>query len=208
VQRRAVLGALLLTALGVALGATVFRTDVARVKGLGQPPPPVREQNLDGNRSIRVHEQGRVVAAPAAPASPWSSYSGLSIGGNSDPVLADPSAVIDLTSLGASVAPGKLAYISLIVEYVSATGTNCNAASGGSIVYALDNCRARRRRLSRRCSRCVLPRGRRRASSAPPRHGRQQRRSRRPERERLLRELGGSDERREGPEHGLSLRSG
>ena len=138
-QRRAVLGALLFIALGVALGATVFRTDIARATGLAQPPQPVREQNLDGNGNIRVHEQGTVDAAPAAPASPWSSYSGLAIGGNSDPVLADPSAVIDLTSLGASVAPGKLAYISLIVEYVSAADTNCDAASGGAIVYALDN---------------------------------------------------------------------
>ena len=31
------------------------------------------------------------------------------------------------------------AYISLIVEYVPDTDANCDAASGGSIVYAVDN---------------------------------------------------------------------
>ena len=137
-QRRAVLGALLLVGLGVVLGSTVFRTDIARATGLAQPPKPVREQNLDGSGNIRVHEQGIVAARPAAPSSPWSAYEGLSIG-TGGITLAGPRDVIDLTSLSASVSPGSLAYISLIVEYVAATASDCSGASGGSIVYAVDN---------------------------------------------------------------------
>ena len=52
-------------------------------------------------------------------------------------MLAGPSDASDLTSLSASVSPGSLAYISLIVEYVPDTATG--GASGGSIVYAVDN---------------------------------------------------------------------
>lgn len=137
-QRHAVIGALLLVGLGVALGATVFRTDIARATGLAQPAQPVREQNLDGNGNIKVHEQGTVPTQVLAPSSPWSDYEGLSIG-DGDAVLAGPSSVVDLTSLSASVSPGEQAYISLIVEYVADTDTNCIAASGGSIVYAVDN---------------------------------------------------------------------
>jgi hypothetical protein len=65
-KRRAVIGALLLVGLGVVLGTTVFRTDIAQATGLAQSvtvnnttsnPVPVREQNLDGS-NIRVHEEG------------------------------------------------------------------------------------------------------------------------------------------------------
>jgi hypothetical protein len=144
-QRRAIIGAVLLVGLGVVLGTTVLRTDIAQATGLAQPPQPVREKNLDGNGNIRVHEQGRVrvqgtVSARAvAPASPWSDSEGLTIGGNSDALLAGPNTTIDLTSFGTSVSPGDHAYVSLIVEYVPDTATNCSAASGGAIVYALDN---------------------------------------------------------------------
>jgi len=67
-QKRATIGGLLLVALGVILGATVFRTDIARATGLASGPTvtvvntpaqavPVREQNLDGG-NIKVHEEG------------------------------------------------------------------------------------------------------------------------------------------------------
>jgi hypothetical protein len=67
-RRNATIGALLLIAVGVALGATVFRTDIAQATGLAQAvtvdntaanPVPVREQNLDSG-SIKVREQGTV----------------------------------------------------------------------------------------------------------------------------------------------------
>ena len=105
---------------------------------MAQPPQPVREQNLDGNGNIKVHDQGTVSARVLAPESPWSVYQGLGIG-TGDALFAGPAAVIDLTSLSASVSPGEQAYISLIVEYVPDTDTNCSAASGGSIPYAVDN---------------------------------------------------------------------
>jgi hypothetical protein len=67
VRRRATIGALLLIVVGIALGATVFRTDIAQATGLAQAvtvdntsanPVPVREQNLDAQGNVKVHEQG------------------------------------------------------------------------------------------------------------------------------------------------------
>jgi hypothetical protein len=75
-QRNAIIGALLLIVVGVALGATVFRTDIAQATGLAQSVTvdnspaqavPVREQNLDGNGNIKVREQGVLRVRPAAP---------------------------------------------------------------------------------------------------------------------------------------------
>ena len=70
-RRKAVISALLLVAVGVVLGATVFRTDIAQATGLKQSQSvivdntaaqavPVREQNTDGDGNIKVHEQGTV----------------------------------------------------------------------------------------------------------------------------------------------------
>ena len=67
ITRGTQLAALLLVAVGVTLGATVFRTDIAQATGLAQAvtvsntpaqPVPVREQNLDARGNIKVHEQG------------------------------------------------------------------------------------------------------------------------------------------------------
>jgi len=66
-RQRALIGALLLIAVGVVLGATVFRTDIAQATGLAQAVTisntaaqavPVREQNLDARGNVKVHEQG------------------------------------------------------------------------------------------------------------------------------------------------------
>src|SRR6266566_3412669 len=68
-RRQAGLTALLLVSVGVVLGATVFRSDIAQATGLAQDVTvnntpaqavPVREQNLDASGNIRVHEQGVV----------------------------------------------------------------------------------------------------------------------------------------------------
>jgi hypothetical protein len=84
-RRRTVIGALLLIGVGVGLGTTVFRDDIAQATGLAQSvivsntpaqAVPVREQNLDGNQNLKVHEQGTanvnvtnssLSVAPAAP---------------------------------------------------------------------------------------------------------------------------------------------
>jgi hypothetical protein len=60
-RRRALMGALLLIALGVALGATVFRTDIAQATGLAKEPIPVIVQNTP----LPVHEQGTVAVRSA-----------------------------------------------------------------------------------------------------------------------------------------------
>ena len=61
--------ALLLVGVGVVLGATVFRSDIAQATGLAQSVTvdntpaqavPVREQDLDASGNIKVHEQGVV----------------------------------------------------------------------------------------------------------------------------------------------------
>jgi hypothetical protein len=68
-RRQAGLTALLLVSVGVVLGATVFRSDIAQATGLAQSvtidnttanPVPVREQNLDASGNLKVHEQGVV----------------------------------------------------------------------------------------------------------------------------------------------------
>ena len=74
-KRQAGISALLLVCVGVVLGATVFRSNIAQATGLAQSvtvnntsanPVPVREQNLDG-QNVRVHEEGTApVAAVAA----------------------------------------------------------------------------------------------------------------------------------------------
>jgi hypothetical protein len=65
-RRQAILGALMLVGVGVVLGATVFRADIAQAAGLAKSVTvdntpaqavPVREQNLDGS-NVRVHEEG------------------------------------------------------------------------------------------------------------------------------------------------------
>lgn len=81
-RRHAIIVALLLVGVGVVLGATVFRADIAQGTGLAQsvtvantttnPVPvnvtntavPVREQNLDG-QNIRVHEEGTAAVRSA-----------------------------------------------------------------------------------------------------------------------------------------------
>jgi hypothetical protein len=72
-QRRATISALLLVGVGVVLGTTVFRADLAEATGLAQSvtvnnttnnPVPVKEQNLDG-QNIRVHEEGTAAVRSA-----------------------------------------------------------------------------------------------------------------------------------------------
>jgi hypothetical protein len=67
-RQRTLIGALGLVLIGVILGATVFRSDIAQATGLAQAvtvantPLPVREQNLDADGNVKVHEQGVVLA--------------------------------------------------------------------------------------------------------------------------------------------------
>jgi hypothetical protein len=66
-RRRPIIGALLLIGVGVVLGTTVFRDDIAHAAGLAGSAPvtvlntpdqavPTREQNTDGSGAIKVHE--------------------------------------------------------------------------------------------------------------------------------------------------------
>ena len=66
-RHRNIIGALILVCVGVLLGGTVLRSQVANAKSFAQSivvsntpaqAVPVREQNLDGSQNIRVHEQG------------------------------------------------------------------------------------------------------------------------------------------------------
>jgi hypothetical protein len=77
-RRQAGVGALLLIGVGVILGTTVFRSDIAQATGLAQSVTvnntaaqavPVREQNLNDAGNIKVHEQGTAdVAVNSLPA--------------------------------------------------------------------------------------------------------------------------------------------
>lgn len=80
-RRRSIIGALLLIAVGVVLGATVFRDEIAQAAGLAGSAPvtvtntpdqavPTREQNTDGNGNIKVHEQGTASVSGTVGVSP------------------------------------------------------------------------------------------------------------------------------------------
>lgn len=68
--RKSMIGGFALVGIGVVLGTTVFRNDIAQATGLAPAPSnvvvsntpaqavPTREQNLDGSGNIKVHEQG------------------------------------------------------------------------------------------------------------------------------------------------------
>jgi len=79
-RQRAIIAALLAITVGVVLGATVFRTDIAQATGLAPGPKvvvtntpaqavPVREQGTASvnvtNTSVPVHEQGVASVQPA-----------------------------------------------------------------------------------------------------------------------------------------------
>jgi hypothetical protein len=122
-RRRATISALLLVGVGVVLGMTVFRADIAQATGLAQSvtvnntttnPVPVdvtntslavREQNLDGSGNVKVHEQGTanvnvtnssLTVAPPAPIT----------GGGLDLSIGCPAAF----GLGASVVASALTF--------------------------------------------------------------------------------------------------
>ncbi len=69
-RRKSMIGGLVLVGIGVVLGTTVFRNDIAQATRLAPAPTnvvvtnapaqavPTREQDLDGNGNIKVHEQG------------------------------------------------------------------------------------------------------------------------------------------------------
>jgi hypothetical protein len=57
-RRRAIIGALLLIGVGVVLGATVFRTDIAQATGLAQAVSATIVSPLDAQGNVKVHEQG------------------------------------------------------------------------------------------------------------------------------------------------------
>ena len=87
-QRRAIVGALLLIGVGVILGATVLRAGIAHATGYGpstrgagldKTVTKVAEQNLDGN-NIRVHEEGTATVQEAG--TPWTKS--LSSSNNTD----------------------------------------------------------------------------------------------------------------------------
>ena len=103
-RRNAIIGALLLIVVGVALGATVFRTDIAQATRLAQSVTvdntpaqavPVREQNIDGNGNIKVREQGVVRVRPATPIT--SGGNAVSLLGGSDHELAGPATATALS---------------------------------------------------------------------------------------------------------------
>jgi hypothetical protein len=142
VRHRAILAAALLIGVGIVLGTTVFRADIAQATGLAQSvtvantranPVPVAQQGA-------VLVQGRVNARPVAPGSPWrTTYGSINIGSGFEKLLAGPSSVpINVTSISASATPGKMGYLSLLAAGVPTSASDCSGAAVYEIVYALD----------------------------------------------------------------------
>jgi hypothetical protein len=138
-RQRAFIGALLLVLVGIVLGATVFRSDIAQATGLAQAvtvqntPLPVREQNLDTNGNLKVHEQGTAIVSVA-------SLKPVTDGGNARtvPASADP------VEIGSTVTASAFAiHMSAGVSEVRLVGSGGmpadigGPAAGGSADVAL-----------------------------------------------------------------------
>jgi len=153
-RRRAIIAALLPVSVGIVLGATVFRTDIAQATGLAQSvtvdntaanPVPVKEQNTDPSAAgaIKVHEQGTanvqgaVSALPVAPASAWARTLSLLYPLFVQPVLYLPqSEPINVTSLTISPDGGATIRLNLIEVGVPATATACpDTGQGGDLIW-------------------------------------------------------------------------
>ena len=141
-MRRAITFVALAILAGVLLGGTVFRDEVANARSFAQDvfinntpaqAVPVREQNLDGNQNIKVHEQGIVSSRPAAPSSTWYAQTQLTPSATRSEFIAGPrSDAINLTSLsvgpygtGVPNEPTPISSVVLQVYTVPATSSNC-----------------------------------------------------------------------------------
>jgi len=122
-HRQVGFGVLLLIAVGIVLGATVFRSDIAQATGLAQSVTvsntpaqavPVREQNLDGG-NVKVHEQGTV-----------------SVRSLDREVSATASCIADLSDTCGGTLYTVPAGKQLVVKYISAFASVSDATSATS----------------------------------------------------------------------------
>jgi hypothetical protein len=139
-QRRALFGALLVVAVGVALGATVFRTDIAQATGLKKPQSvivdntaaqavPVREQNLDSG-NIKVHEQGTAnvnvtngsLSVSQPPVTGGGAFQIMKTG-NSDTITPQTASALTVAFRGGATGV-SLTYQGSAVAYVAAAGSD------------------------------------------------------------------------------------
>jgi hypothetical protein len=86
-RQRALIGALGLVLVGVILGATVFRTDIAQATGLDKAATNVIVKNTPA-QAVPVHEQGTV---PASQSGTWH----VSVDGKPSVTSADQTALVD-----------------------------------------------------------------------------------------------------------------
>jgi hypothetical protein len=145
-RRNAIIGALLLIVVGVALGATVFRIDIAQATGLAQSvtvdntaanPVPVLPQGT-------TNVQGVVSAHPIAPASPWHESKALVqlLPGGGAAFFAGPTTgAINLTSLsvGSIGANPASAAVRLGAWYVPDSATECAFVERGEGVWTMQH---------------------------------------------------------------------
>jgi hypothetical protein len=136
-KHRAPVGALLLVGVGVVLGATVLRTDIAQATGLATGPNvtvvntpaqavPGREQNTDGGGNIKVHEQGTADVNVTNTSVPTHEQGTADVHvTNSSLSIAGPAPVVDGGSNGVSTFPGQ-----------SVTNTGIQTATSVSIALS------------------------------------------------------------------------
>ena len=137
-RQRAFIGAMLLVGIGVVLGATVFRADIAQATGLAEAVTvsntaaqavPVREQNLDGG-NIRVHEQGTADVnvtngSLSVSQTPVTGGGGLWITqlGNSDSITPQTASALTVALRGGATAVSLLYQGSTVAVVASSTGS-------------------------------------------------------------------------------------
>jgi hypothetical protein len=145
-MRKALIPAFLLLLGSTILGATVLREPLAHaaapiasvfVTNDASSPVPVREQNLDANGNVKVHEVGSVSVRPVVPANPW--HRAFSVAANGTEYLFDEpsSSAINITSLTVSQTGtlDQAAAGGLLLETVPDTATTCAGASRGDTLW-------------------------------------------------------------------------
>jgi hypothetical protein len=145
-MRKVLTTVFLLLLVSAVLGATVLREPLAQaaapiasvfVSNDASSPIPVREQNLDANGNVKVHEQGALSVRPLVPASPWHRAFSVAAGGTEYLFDEPSSSAVNITSLTVSQS-GTLddgAAGGLLLETVPDTATTCAGAARGDTLW-------------------------------------------------------------------------
>jgi hypothetical protein len=125
-KRQAGIGALLLVCVGIVLGATVFRSDIAQATGLAQSVTvnntaaqavPVREQSTDANGNIKVHEQGTVNVDVTNSSLSVAAAAPITDGGSQRAAYPDLPAMLSPAAIASGLSFGLSSHVNAVVLF-------------------------------------------------------------------------------------------